>query len=86
MDIKIDITDWHEAYQAQEPKLNTFDDVLNLRKRGVKPYAAGVLTIVARERGDAEANILPTNKVLLGTGAARYVQARRGVAGRSGQG
>lgn len=70
MEIKIDITDWVENYQILEPNIKTFDDVVSLLTHGHKPYSAGVLALVARERGDAEFSILPENKMLLGTGAA----------------
>lgn len=70
MEIKIDISDWVENYQTIEPNIKTFDDVVSLLTHGHKPYSAGVLALVARERGDAEFSILPENKMLLGTGAA----------------
>jgi len=76
MDIKIDATDWAEDYEKEEPKIKSKTDLIVARQQY---HAADVAkyTLIARERGDAESDIVKPNKLLLLSGAvldiAQYV-------------
>ena len=71
MEIKIDVSDWHSEYMQEEPNLCTKEEAIQTRIRErYHPARIGRLYVVARERGDADPETLPANKLLLMTGAA----------------
>lgn len=77
-DIKIDITDWDDEYMEEEPNLSTKEDALDEHlKKGYHPAKMARMYIASRERGQADAEMLPGNKVLLMTGgASAFAQMR----------
>lgn len=77
MQLKIDITDWYERYQQEEPELKNDDDIIKLAMDGKhSANEIGTLAIVARERGDADNDILLPNKLVLMTGAGAEVMSK----------
>lgn len=74
--IKIDVTDWAEEHDRIEPDVSTEDKLTGLITGGkVSIPQAARLGIIARERGLAPDDILPANKPLLMTGAAKHISS-----------
>lgn len=72
--IRVEIDDWVEEYRLAEEQISGVDDILELLKNpDIKPQKAGRLVLAARELGEAPKDILPPNKAVLATGAARKI-------------
>lgn len=76
MQVIVDLTQEEQQYRHDELEIKSFDDVIDMRLKGAKPYQVGAMTLVARELGDIEQDILPTNKVTLVIGAAVTLSRR----------
>lgn len=70
------IGDWEKEYLHEEVDVSSEEAVIAVRLSGdVSPQQLGRFVIVARERKETEADIIPPNKVLLSTAAS--VETRR---------
>jgi hypothetical protein len=73
MVLKIDIEDWNEEYQEVEHQIQNQDDLVTLAKSGIGPMELARNTIVSRELGLAEDDIIPDNKSSLNIGGAHAI-------------
>lgn len=71
MELQIDITDWDEEYQAEEVDLSTKEAMIEAQiKHNYHQAKVGRMYCAARERGQAEPEILPPNKSCLNAALA----------------
>jgi hypothetical protein len=78
--INIDITDWDEEYETADRKVYDQDDLVEHAKEGVKPMELARNIIAAREREEADPNIIKSNKLTLNIGGMfqiNQIYARR---------
>lgn len=70
-EIRIKVGDWAAEYHEVEPSIGDEDDLVTLMtKQKMSTPKVARLAIMAREFGNAPADILPENKPLLNSGAA----------------
>jgi hypothetical protein len=68
--IVIDIQDWYDEALKSETPITSTDDIINLLEKEISSGEIGRMTLAWREVGEAPADILQPNKLLL-YGAAR---------------
>lgn len=74
MKIVIEVEDWRAEYSRDEITVQTIEDVRALAtQKGWHPAKIARMCIVLREFGGLPADIIPTNKAMLQTGAAAAV-------------
>jgi hypothetical protein len=74
--ITIKVGDWATEYHEVEPNISGEDDLVGLvTKQKMNTAKAARLGLMAREFGNAPADILPENKPLLNSGAAVAVSS-----------
>lgn len=69
MELKIDVTDWHEETKREEIEIKNDDDIYALLDKGEHTGKIGRAIIVNRELGNADENIIKPNKLILSSGA-----------------
>ena len=75
--ISIEYGDWLKEYIASAIKPVNEDDIITaMQETSLKPMQAARLAIVAREQGKADADILPSNKIVLNMGASHRLSQR----------
>lgn len=79
MEIRYDITDWEQAYDASKTRPGNMDEAIDLmRESDIKLSELALLLIVGRERGEVQDERMPTNKLSNLLGLAKHVSAYRG--------
>ncbi len=70
--IKIEVEDWAEQYQAEEPDISTFEKAIAYQQKSqVKPMEMGRHLLIAQLRGDIEDDSLTDDeKTILNLGAS----------------
>ncbi len=70
--IKIEVDDWAEQYQIEEPDISTFKKAIAYQQQSqIKPMAMGRHLLISRLRGDNEEDILTDDeKMILNLGAS----------------
>lgn len=69
MELKIDVTDWHEETKREEMEIKSDNDIYALLDKGEHTGKIGRAIIVNRELGNADENIIKPNKLILNSGA-----------------
>ncbi len=75
MEIRVDISDWEQEYQASGVRFANADDMLEYATQE-PPLRLGRFALVARERGDCAKDTIKPNKLLLNLGAALNVSCQ----------
>lgn len=73
--IKIAYGDWLDEYIEAEKDVSDREKLLERIKEGMTTPQAGRMALVARERGEAEPDMLPANKTLLASGAMHEISS-----------
>ncbi len=71
--VEIDITNWNEDYNEQEPDVSSEDEIIKRAKEGMKPSQTARYVAVARQKGDAPDDIIRPDKVSYNIGIASQI-------------
>lgn len=72
--IEIEVPDWYEEHQTEEPTIKSEADLIALAQK-MSSVKVGRLAIMSRHLGLSPTNIIPGNKLILQAGSAYQISA-----------